>query len=246
MKTFPHLMIVVLAATLVLFVFGTKEVSSQNLVVNGDFELGNTGFSTDYIYMPDAIEIAAGAYFIGTNPQDHHPLFSPCGDHTTGTGNMMILNGAVQPNVLVWSQSVAVSPNQTFELTAWVTSVFPASPAHLQFLINNSPVGELQLSSTTCQWQLFTANWPSGASTTAVLSIVDLNTDAFGNDFALDDLAFERTGPAFAGTPGTANCEGKSVSALARQFGGLDAAASALGFPSVQALQEAIRAFCEG
>jgi hypothetical protein len=49
----------------------------------------------------------------------------------------------------------------------------------------------------------------------------------------------------FAGTPGRPNCHGKSVSALARQFGGLDAAASALGFPSVQALQDAIREFCE-
>jgi len=36
--------------------------------------------------------------------------------------------------------------------------------------------------------------------------------------------------PAFAGTPGTANCHGQSVSALARQFGGLDAAALVLRF----------------
>jgi hypothetical protein len=49
----------------------------------------------------------------------------------------------------------------------------------------------------------------------------------------------------FAGTPGTPNCQGQSVSALVRQFGGLDAAASALGFPSVQALQDAIQEFCE-
>ena len=48
-----------------------------------------------------------------------------------------------------------------------------------------------------------------------------------------------------AGTPGRANCHGKSVSALAHQFGGLDAAASALGFSSVEALQEAFDAFCE-
>jgi hypothetical protein len=50
---------------------------------------------------------------------------------------------------------------------------------------------------------------------------------------------------AFAGTPGRLNCHGESVSALVRQFGGLDAAASALGFASVQALQDAIREFCE-
>jgi hypothetical protein len=34
----------------------------------------------------------------------------------------------------------------------------------------------------------------------------------------------------FAGTPGKANCHGKSVSALAKQFGGLNNAAAALGF----------------
>jgi hypothetical protein len=48
-----------------------------------------------------------------------------------------------------------------------------------------------------------------------------------------------------AGTPGQANCDGKTVSALTTQFGGLDAASSALGFSSVAALQDAIRVFCE-
>jgi len=52
--------------------------------------------------------------------------------------------------------------------------------------------------------------------------------------------------PMFAGTPGKANCSGKSVSTLARQFGGLNGAAAALGYPSVEALQDAILAYCEG
>jgi probable HAF family extracellular repeat protein len=52
--------------------------------------------------------------------------------------------------------------------------------------------------------------------------------------------------PAFAGTPGFSNCHGQSVSALAQQFGGLNNAAAALGFVSVQALQDAIMTFCEG
>ena len=50
----------------------------------------------------------------------------------------------------------------------------------------------------------------------------------------------------FAGIPGKTNCHGKSVSALAQQFGGIDAAAAALGFSSVEALQDAIRTFCGG
>jgi hypothetical protein len=51
--------------------------------------------------------------------------------------------------------------------------------------------------------------------------------------------------PFFAGTPGKANCHGQSVSALAQKFGGLDAAAAALGFSGVPALQNSIKTFCQ-
>jgi hypothetical protein len=47
-----------------------------------------------------------------------------------------------------------------------------------------------------------------------------------------------------AGIPGQANCRGKTVSALASQFGNIDDAAAALGFSSVAALQEGIGQFC--
>lgn len=49
----------------------------------------------------------------------------------------------------------------------------------------------------------------------------------------------------FAGTPGKPNCFGQSVSALAQQFCGLNSAASALDFSSVQALHKAISEFCK-
>ena len=59
---------------------------------------------------------------------------------------------------------------------------------------------------------------------------------AFGN--------FIQPPPKFAGTPGKANCHGQSDSALAKQYGGLNNAAAALGYPSVSALQNAIMEFC--
>jgi len=58
------------------------------------------------------------------------------------------------------------------------------------------------------------------------------------------DIGAYESQESFAGTPGAPNCYGKSVSALSNQFGTLNAAASALGFSSVQALQNAITAFC--
>jgi hypothetical protein len=64
---------------------------------------------------------------------------------------------------------------------------------------------------------------------------------------ACDTGAYESGATApFAGVPGAANCKGKTVSALSQQFGTLDAAAAALGFPSVKALQSAIKTFCAG
>ncbi len=61
------------------------------------------------------------------------------------------------------------------------------------------------------------------------------------------NMTFSLTGATIAGTPGQANCRGQSVSGLSADFGGeLDAAASALGFSSVKALQAAISAFCNG
>jgi hypothetical protein len=48
-----------------------------------------------------------------------------------------------------------------------------------------------------------------------------------------------------AGIPGQPNCHGQTISALANQFGGIDSAASVLGFSSVEALQDAFTLFCE-
>jgi hypothetical protein len=61
------------------------------------------------------------------------------------------------------------------------------------------------------------------------------------------NMTFSLTGDTLleTGTPGQANCHGETVSSLVAQFGSIDAAASALGFSTVQALQDSFRAFCE-
>lgn len=60
------------------------------------------------------------------------------------------------------------------------------------------------------------------------------------------NMAFSLTGATVpdAGIAGESDCHGESMSALAGQFGGVDAAASALGFPSVRALQDSFKTFC--
>lgn len=49
----------------------------------------------------------------------------------------------------------------------------------------------------------------------------------------------------FSGTPGRASCVNESVSALTRQYSGLDTAAADLGYPTGKELDNAIVAFCQ-
>lgn len=161
---------------------------TSNLVTNGDFSSGNSGFSSSYGYNPGNLT-PEGKYDILTNPNDDHSNFSACGDHTSGAGNMMVINGANAAGVTVWCGSVNVTANSSYTFSTWVASVHPTSPAILQFSINGVNLGStFTASSTTCNWQQFCETWNSGVSTTASICIVNQNTAATGNDFALDDI----------------------------------------------------------
>jgi hypothetical protein len=73
-----------------------------------------------------------------------------------------------------------------------------------------------------------------------------IGTDIIGGTPAPTfNMTFSLTGATIAGTPGRTHCRGRSISGLSEDFGELDAAASALGFPSVHALHDAVVAFCE-
>jgi YVTN family beta-propeller protein len=105
--------------------------------------------------------------------------------------------------------------------------------------------GQFGVSVTPDGREVYVANYAANtvtvidAATYGIIGTIPVGTDplAFGN--------FIQPRPTFAGTPGKANCYGQSVSALARQYGGLNNATAALGYPSVSALQNAIEAYCE-
>jgi len=167
----------------------TSQVASGDLIANGDFSGGNTGFSSSYTYSTDLTP--AATYYVGTNPNTYHSGFTACTDHTTGTGNMMIVNGAGTPNTSVWCGTINVLPNTNYAFSCWVASVAAGSPAVLQFSINGNTIGSsFNAPSATCQWAQFYSTWNSGSNTTANICIVNQNTTGGGNDFALDDINF--------------------------------------------------------
>ena len=89
---------------------------------------------------------------------------------------------------------------------------------------------------------------PGGARSTTPLGI-NHQGKVVGLYFGTADglqHGFVATPISFAGTPGKANCYGQSISALTSQFGGLVAAALALQYHDVSALQNAVLTFCGG
>ncbi|MBW4891698.1 hypothetical protein KXQ82_18380 [Mucilaginibacter sp. HMF5004] len=170
---------------------------TNNKVVNGTFTSGNTGFTSSYVVPPGAqnnsLLYPEGTYAITKDPNNVHSGFSSFYDHTTSnnSGKMMVINGASVANVTVWSENITVAPNTNYLFSVWFASAHPASPGQLNFSINGSPLGTtIQLSTTTGVWQNFTTTWNSGSSTTATIGLINQNTAASGNDFAMDDVVF--------------------------------------------------------
>jgi gliding motility-associated-like protein len=168
----------------------TSETTGQNIIVNGDFSSGNTGFTSSYQYSPSS-GFNPGVYNVGSNIQAWHSGMQGCVDHTTGAGNMMMVNGSSDLNVNVWSQTVTVQPNTNYAFSTWLQHITSLNPARLQFSINGRQIGnEFMANSTSCIWENFYATWNSGTNTTATISIINKNIVFSGNDFALDDISF--------------------------------------------------------
>ncbi len=182
--------------------------SPLTLIANGDFSLGNVSFTSSYIYCSATVPPGSCVqswgllscddyYTIGTCPHNFHSRFSTFGDHTTGSGNMMIVNGSIIAGTSVWCQTVPVSPNTNYTFSGWFTNVDSfSSSTNLPLWaleINGVQLATFSPSVTAGIWLHQTAVWNSGANTTASICIVDNAVNGGGNDFALDDLSFNMT-----------------------------------------------------
>ena len=160
-----------------------------NLVQNSNFDLGNTGFTSSYIFSNDLVP--EGRYSIVSSANTVHPAFRG-NDHTNPpTGLFMAVNGAGTPMLNVWCENVTVAKNTDYAFTTWVSSLELGSPALLQFSINGVPLDvPFQAPANTNTWIRFFVVWNSGNNTNANICIVNQNTTPPGNDFGLDDITF--------------------------------------------------------
>lgn len=175
------------------FAESVATVTVTDAVGNGSFNAGNTEFQSNLAYTAPGGPATPGTFSIVNNPQSFNPALASFGDHTTGTGQMMVVNGKAD---LVWQQTLSpIIPGRWYRVSAWAASAHANSPAKLQLNVNGSaPLRPAQtLPTTTGQWTLIAGYWFSGSENTALVQIRNLNpaTTGLGNDFALDDIAIE-------------------------------------------------------
>ena len=167
-------------------------LSRTELIENGSFAMGNTGFTSDYRYVPGGT-FEQGTYAILENPQDFNIGFIPCQDHSTTDDLMMVVDGSTVPGDKVWCQTVTVQPFTSYAFSTWTQNLVNGDPSLLRFTINDLPLGDTySVSENSCDWLRFFQIWNSGSSSSAEICITNQNTQPLGNDLALDDISFLR------------------------------------------------------
>jgi len=207
--TFPDLRSLATAASLAGLL--VAPAAASNLVLNGNFELGNADFGSDYRYSsptPNTLGYPERNYTVGLNPIDWHNLFVPLGDHSSGSGRMFIGNGSGNTADRVWFQTInGASIGQRYFFEAFVANVCcnPQGPqgaavATLSFFANDQLLG----TRTTSQlgiWEGLSTEWIADAATVE-LKILNSQSAFQGNDFAIDDISFSVTSTTVVPVPG--------------------------------------------
>ena len=167
------------------------------LLTNGNFEAGNTGFTSMYSFGNNS---TTASYTIGNNPATAPGAFADWasfGDHTTGSGLMMIVNGGTNSAVPFWSETVLVIPGQTYSYSFFAATIntTSSSPASLQLEINGVAVGSPLVLPTTGGTYVEASGTYVATSDSVTLTLIDENTAVGLNDFVVDDISFSGTGP---------------------------------------------------
>lgn len=182
-------------STTTTYVVSSQVQLANNLIVNGDFEAGNTGFTSGYHSSSPNPLGGPGHYTVSTSVSNG--WWNNCGDHTSGTGNMLIADGANNSNSVpagtsVWCQTIQISPNTDYAFSTWLTNINSSgNTSTLGFFINGTQIGQtINTPLGSCVWNQFYVIWNSGNLTSADVCIAEMSGQQPGNDFAIDDISF--------------------------------------------------------
>jgi len=167
----------------------------DNLIINGDFDLGNESFRSDYTFRRDFFvsnAVEAGEFSIQINPYHGNTNFAQCFGWNEKDNSMMVVNGNNKPNALIWSQKVTLEKGKTYNFGFWLSSIrdIGSSSISIDVMIGEKIVGSLEHTQIgTCNWKEYNFHWKSTKAGVQELKIVSqYEGGERGNDFAIDDL----------------------------------------------------------
>ncbi len=160
----------------------------SNLIVNGDFESGNTGFTSQYTFKTDVSGnsemVSENTFGVDVNVTLYHPNMTGLGR----SGKFLMVNGNTGTVKTVWSQSINVSVGATYDFYAYVQRLNVGNPSQLKFYAGEQLIASY--SPSTSGWVAVSASYISTVNGPIELKVIDSNLIAAGNDFGFDDISF--------------------------------------------------------
>jgi len=192
---------------------------ANNLITNGDFSAGNSGFSSDYTFQAgDGVastginNMAEGKYSVVPFAKDVHSAWTPAFDHTTGdnTGKYFVGNGSALTSLAPWKTTTALTvtqANTAYRFEAYISTLFTVSNDVAAVGGTDGPILKFQIGDGTTwvdmgttntfiagaavgQWNLVFADGKFNQAGNYLIRLVNNQTAAGGNDFGLDDIYF--------------------------------------------------------
>ena len=209
MQNFIKNLLLLFATTL--FIVSYTDIQAQNTLVDlntyGNFQGPlYTGYNvTNYtIINPMNGTSTPGKYALTTDPKLMNSTYISGGDHTTGTGKMMVIDGATLDNQFFWTTGSCGCPIQgftvgeTYTFSFWVKSVSndvtsltqsviqPLVPVGVAAADQNPPNIIVPLPALGWQQVGFTF---TATDTGVMIRLKTMSISNAGNDFAVDDFS---------------------------------------------------------
>ena len=193
---------------------GTEDEYGENVIENNDFETGVPEFWSEYCFYPNECYVfEPGAYTITDNPNSVNSAWANCEDNTTGSGQMLVvdgIDGSLERDTIFARRGIPVTPGVDYNFGCSVARIGDALPVlELRYNFRGGPFSGGQFLRTThhsvnisnqlCDWnflELCDNNELSNDNDTLDLYIIHwADSPTNGNDFAIDDIFFHQVYP---------------------------------------------------
>lgn len=199
--------------SVLMILLSVLSINAQNLLNNGSFEYGGSGVGFvingsgyNFLTTPYSGNTSAGNYAFVTDPHVlNTQFFLSGGDHTTGSGLMLVIDGTnTGGQQRFWKAGnngggvCNLTVGTTYTFSYWIKTVTnsvagPSEMADIGVAFNNA--SNVTLTYGTAQAPIPNVGWRevrytfTATNTCVNIELYNNNTNTVGNDFAIDDLS---------------------------------------------------------